>query len=487
MKIIIIILYTILLVYLGTVIPWKYFSLKSDPVKVTFRFVQTSNDVFQLFYTTQEEKKFSEKRSKIVNITGNDLPQTATFTIDEKSDLFRLRLDFFNSKSASKLKFLLIKIEKGDCSILIKEGELLTGFKNNQFLKYNKENQTLKPIFINEKGFDPYIISKIDFGNLNPSFDWKTRKFIKNFESFFNEGIPWRSTFINDWGLFLKGIFKSSSIPDRLIVGKDNWLFLGPDFDRVLYDYLNMHLPDSNQLHAYSRRYENRRKYLRKRYIEYLIAYFPNKHSIYHEYMPFNIALAQLDTISRIELIWQQLKLNSNLLNVDLKDDFLLAKMNSKLYHKNDSHWTDIGAFIAYTKMMNTLSASLSLNSLQLSEFSIKNKGSHGYDLVNFFTKNTLELVPTLIPKHNCSNYSKKVQKNKITKNRRNVIILKNDDPLNCQKIVVFRDSYFEALIPFFASTFSETILVWGNFSTPVVNTYKPDIVIEANVERLFR
>ena len=87
------------------------------------------------------------------------------------------------------------------------------------------------------------------------------------------------------------------------------------------------------------------------------------------KYIPYDIAIKAMNniftdditnTISDLENKLTELK--NNLINeinfniIDLTDTLLASKKEAQLYHKTDSHWNDIGAFIGYSKTIKEIS-----------------------------------------------------------------------------------------------------------------------------------
>lgn len=459
-------------------IPWADFKIQEQSYQVKFTFNTKKNETIQVFYSTLTEKKFNEKNSLLFSVKGAETNQSIEFSLKEKPD--RLRLDLFEGKNKNSIvKPVEFRISYCDASVSYSDHDFFNLFKANNFVKRDKKNNTISPIFLEDKSFDPYVISKeIPTQHLSPSYSWQFSNYINTLDRFFTTNIPWKEQLIKEYGLILLKFFNSSSIPKKLIVGKDGWLFLGNSFDRVLDDFLRIDLPDSNDLRSYSKRYLGRARYYDRKNIDYLVSYFPNKSTVYASKMPDSYLKAREDTLSRAEIISEHLMEQPQLKFVNNLKDFEASRDEYKIYCQNDSHWTDIGAFIAYSNILETLSTSVHYSKLEWGDFIIRESLSDKYDLSSFFEFQPEELIPYLEAKHHCDQY-------KLNEIESSVVKTRNYDALNFQRVVIFRDSFSEALIPFFSSTFCEVIYIWEPFNLQKANSYRPDIIIEANVERL--
>ena len=118
----------------------------------------------------------------------------------------------------------------------------------------------------------------------------------------------------------------------------------------------------------------------------------------------------------------------------------------------------------------------------QLNDFNVVDQTESKGDLLNMLgiceTSSFSESNPTLQLIDNNLTITKSEGKFK------NSIIFRNEKCDNKLKVLIFRDSFTDALIPFFKLHFYETHFIWFDYQSHVVDAIKPDIVITSFVER---
>lgn len=143
--------------------------------------------------------------------------------------------------------------------------------------------------------------------------------------------------------------------------GADMWpVVAGGDFQfmfqKMLPDFKGENLPNSLSLSNLKVRTQNKLKALREVKPEGDIIYIlvPSAMSVYPELVPPQYKQASGST--KYDLIVEKLK-EGGATVIDLKSAFAEHKNDEMpLYYKLDSHWSDYGAFIAYTELFNHIS-----------------------------------------------------------------------------------------------------------------------------------
>jgi hypothetical protein len=81
----------------------------------------------------------------------------------------------------------------------------------------------------------------------------------------------------------------------------------------------------------------------------------PNQHSVYEEYLPDYIVPAKENVFDQI------IKSGPGFNLLHLKDTLIASKVfwGDYLYNKTDSHWSEIGAYVGYRKIIDQLKTSL--------------------------------------------------------------------------------------------------------------------------------
>nr|WP_255535139.1 hypothetical protein [Cellulophaga sp. E16_2] len=217
---------------------------------------------------------------------------------------------------------------------------------------------------------------------------------------------------------------------------------------------------------------------------KYFLAFWPNKHTIYPEYLPNTMSVQIKDTISRVDQISDYLKLtNSPIKLLDSRSVLINNKVNQQLYYKFDTHWNDYGAFLGYQNFFNENKSELGITPKSLDDFNIEwtefkkdglirmlgvvNNGYFSEKAPDFELKENKDQIEYLSIKGFPE--STKITRNKYCGNK--------------LKVLVFRDSFTSNLIQFFSLHFYEVTYIWGH-GERYVDELKPDIIIEGYVER---
>ena len=307
----------------------------------------------------------------------------------------------------------------------------------------------------------------------------------KKIEDYFNDHFGLRSTLFN-WGVKIKyQIFNSSPKSEKVVIGKDGWLFLTGRFYEVTQDINRENLFSNDSLVRSVKIWEGRKKELFDLGINYYKSFWPDKYYIYPEMMPNAMQMANKTTLWRCDQAINYLdSINSAIKIIDVRQQLLTLKPFIPVHYKLDSHWNNFGAFIGYSELIKVICKDLkNIKPLSLQDFNIvwspKSKGDlatilnvEGQDLEVTFNKK----FSSNIEKMNADSFPKRTE-----------IYLNHNNP-NGPKALIYRDSYTNALIPFLMENFSEAVLIWDTpYSIEMVKRVKPNLVIECYASRYFK
>lgn len=269
--------------------------------------------------------------------------------------------------------------------------------------------------------------------------------------------------------------------PSRVIKGGNDFLFFVDYKDQIHNSYRHKDLKTPAALDELIRRWDNERQELKEKNIQYVRAVFPNKSSLYHEFVPKKMQALQEDTVSRVEQINHRIKeLNTEFKLIDLLPP-LKAHKQQQLYYKHDTHWNDYGAFIAYQQLMKEMG----ISPYPIDSFNIEWQNTPKGDLIDisalYFNTSITEEEPLFSLKNNNISFHR-IGVNDFPK--KHTII--NENAQSDKTLLVFRDSYGVALSNFLSIHFKQTHLVSSVYDYQTVLEYSPDIVLCGNVERYF-
>lgn len=305
-------------------------------------------------------------------------------------------------------------------------------------------------------------------------------KYLEKFGKYYEDNYGLRNEF-TFWQAQIKlNLFNSSSNSDQVLPGKDGWLFYNSQSDSSYGCYSRTNLLPDKSLFKFKKTHENRKQKLAKRNIQYLLAVWPDKATIYPEYLPFQMSIQIEDTTSKLDQILKFLKKeHSKIELIDVRKE-ILSKKQKQLYLKHDTHWNALGAFYGYSAFLNKTQNVLHERPYKLSDFKISDVITHGGDLLDALglcdKSNDVESVPVF-------EFKKKweIVDDKEFWGSQGTHNLNATSNL---KVLFFRDSFGKALMQFFSLHFKDVYFYWSEYDQKIVDMIKPDVVIVCKTER---
>jgi len=307
--------------------------------------------------------------------------------------------------------------------------------------------------------------------------------FPSKMDTYYDDHMGFRDWLIHGHA-YLKIRWLGVSPSDRLIVGKDGWLFLG--HRNAIDQYRGVAPFTPRQLRRWKRILVERRDWLAQRGIEYLVVLVPNKHSMYPEFMPDN--LPRVSDESQLSELARFLDQHSDVPVLDLRPALERARREHRIYHKTDTHWNDIGAYAAYQAILARLEQKLpglrhaSPTPVRFGKLTTRGMGlAQLVGLSETCPEERLVLTPTEpraeIPPSERVRYEERVRKQL-------PVALGTRDP-SLPRALMFRDSFANALVPYLSENFERILYVWErNLDPRIVEKESPDVVIQQLTER---
>ena len=298
-----------------------------------------------------------------------------------------------------------------------------------------------------------------------------------DFKYYLADHFGFRSFLIRLHGLVMvKGLGVTSN-PDVLL-GKDGWLYLAGESSYE--DWRGTKPLPRDQLEQWRQTLELRNAFCAARGIPYLFVVAPSKYDIYPEFMPDEVN--QVNREGRLDQLLAYLReKHSPVQVIDLRPELIEAKKEGvRLYHKTDTHWNQRGAWVAYQQIASAMREKLSGTPiLSATEFEPRTAIHPGRDLAgllgldDFYEEEDLDLVPrTGLP-------MLEVRQNDIHP------ITFQSPTSKGPRVVVFRDSFFTAVLPFLSHSVSRGVYLWEDgFDGHVIEAEHPDIVIQELAQR---
>lgn len=278
----------------------------------------------------------------------------------------------------------------------------------------------------------------------------------------------------------------NSSPVSSLRIGKEGWFYWNKH--QLSEDFRGRHPMSASDRLIFLEGMRCKGQWLAERGIRYLMVIAPEKQTIYPEYLPEylqrNKGRTRFDQIR--DSIVQGYPGLDPLAFLDLKDALLRQKKRHQIYYRTDTHWNFRGGLVCYEEIAKRLSAWFPDITPKprsfFQELVIPNE--EGGDLLQQVNAHGVlrEDRPIFQPQYVCSG-------------RWPVETIKTSIPafgMGCEearhKAIVFRDSYFNYVLPFLSEHFAEIIYIWNGYDQTIVQqmieTFHPDVVIEEFLER---
>lgn len=297
-------------------------------------------------------------------------------------------------------------------------------------------------------------------------------------DSYVNDNFPPRAHLIG-YTNFIRYLLGYSGSP-KVFIGKDGWMFYNNGTNMALA--AGEQSLDANTLSVWKEGFQQRARYVEQSGGKFYMLIAPVKESIFPEYRPFwmpnEIVHTETDDlISNSERI------------VDPRNSLISAKHAGKhIWHKYDTHWTGLGAYEAYTVLMEKVSKDFSdIKVMPLSYFT-ESKPELGFiprDLslmlgVAGFLKHSTVAYETF-PMHDPNKTIFLADRKDWTSPQ----VLTTESPTGL-KLLLMRDSFSSELLPFLKANFTTIVVTHvqdGFFRKDFIDEYKPDVVVLEVIE----
>jgi hypothetical protein len=313
----------------------------------------------------------------------------------------------------------------------------------------------------------------------------KLDKFPPEMDAYLNDNLYFRPWLLDCYHE-LKYTYGISPNTEKVIIGADNWLFLGMK-DQLYFEGSPSF--SSTEIDTLNKIWEQRFSILEQRKIIHHWFIVPIKQHVYLDKMPFNMRFSSEN---------QTLKLVQKMKPIQNKVSYLLeplkqAKKQYPVFYKLDNHWNSAGGYIAYLEMMRSIrTQNPTIKHLDFSELQVKQETRNTGILSNFvgldgyFSETFSQISPKSNTSHEVGKYGFLAPDHFPYKDRYERRFV-NPTAKNKQKIMIVGDSFGEATEAFFKESFSECLFVFDGWEyklhDEMMDTFKPDIVIYMTIE----
>lgn len=316
----------------------------------------------------------------------------------------------------------------------------------------------------------------------NPSF---LDPFPKDYEAYYNDHFHWRNGLIRLKNYINYYTFRQSSLPEEVLVGKEDWLFKS---GFQLDIYTGKFQFSARELESITKELERRKALVEAAGAKYYFCIPPQKHSIYPEYLPNTVQRFNEKTCT--EQLIEHLSVHSTIDYIDLFAPIRQRKQetDSLLYYVTDHHWNDIAAFSAAQEVL----AHLKKDFPQLGQI---NAGDYTFNYVEYdgmtlaqmlgIEKEMKERAPILTPRFELQ------AKDSIRSYpaphdfpfKKDYVVDKRVADSSKPALFMVRESFATATIQPLSEHFSRSFYLFDNwkhqFNAPIFEQEQPDIYIQ--------
>ena len=270
---------------------------------------------------------------------------------------------------------------------------------------------------------------------------------------------------------------------NAVIQAKDNWMFFKLDNNIPIYQNLN--LISSSEIKTIVDYFSAVNDYCRLHNKKFYLVIVPDKNKIYGEYMPDYILKKHPDSESNVSMIYDYLKENTDIKVIYPYEYYMNNKHLGLFYYKTDTHWSDLGASYVYDILVKNIREDkinvLPVNYKSYAKYKRVSQGDiqsripqivqrfDEYKYLKYELPKNYEIVYSTVPSENPSWQVPEI----VTKNKN----------LNNKKVLMYRDSFANSLIPFLSNTFGHVVYRWTH-QVSKSEIDNADIVIYEIVER---
>ncbi len=288
--------------------------------------------------------------------------------------------------------------------------------------------------------------------------------FLGELGTWFEDHFAFRSWFVSTYAMLEQTLFDEASIRN-VIAGKDDWLF----YQETLDNYLGLNPLTDRQIFNIVHNLGLYQYALNQQGAKMMVTIVPNKNTIYPEYMKDRYLQSETSDLDRMVAALNAAGIPYTDLKTPLQND------ERTLYYKRDSHWTNEGALLAYNVLMDQMG----IEHDRLDSILPSGQKEHISDLDEML--NPKHLQPEIENDYSGAlNYQLDAPIQDYMDNW-----IATSKPDGQGTLLMFRDSFGEAIAPFFANHFANA---WFSRLTPYnliqIESLRPQYVIFERAER---
>lgn len=263
----------------------------------------------------------------------------------------------------------------------------------------------------------------------------------------------------------------------KFVEGREGWLFMTADSNDVLRQHTGERMLTPGDLARWSSILEQRVSLLAERDCRYVMLVAPDTHAVYPEFLPPGLHRARDRPVHQLMHVAQQLDPPASV--VYPLEQMLAQKEKRPVCSPIDSHWTDFGAYIAYTAVVDELAGVVRARRLAAPEVAFQDMISAG-DLGVKIDPVRLGASPVGIVRYPGA----RLLFDNCVENIGSILVTecRAAPPTTC---LLLGDSYAYSFVKYIAESFGRVVLVHSpGLDWNLVDQIEPDVVLCQMAER---
>jgi alginate O-acetyltransferase complex protein AlgJ len=306
------------------------------------------------------------------------------------------------------------------------------------------------------------------------------------FDRYYADNFPLRTPLLKIYHKIKFHFFHVAADKENVLIGKNGWYFLGGK-DKEIYEGRRHFTPEV--LDKYTQLWKKRVDFLNRKKIKTYWLICPNKAEIYPENLPGNIIRTKKD--SRVQQLKAHLDKRFPNLVIDPSSFMRSEKRKHKMYYRLDNHWTNRAGNSISRFILQALKKDFPLLTTDyLDQYKWrmmrKKDGIHkkALGITNLDESNEMASAWHVHAKEG-DRYGFVAPKDFVYPWKFEMRFVNTHS--GNYRILIIRDSFGDALMPFLKEAFAESVFIFDNWeyklNEEIVNTVKPDIVLFVSLD----
>jgi hypothetical protein len=316
--------------------------------------------------------------------------------------------------------------------------------------------------------------------------------FVRELDAYLKDNYGLRSWLLTSYNVVKYRVFGDYDTGSaHVLFGNNHWMYY-TEFEQI-DAYRGRYVVPDSLLRQFADTLKRQYDAVTSRGMTYVAVIAPNKSSIDPENLP-NWARRSVGSSATDQILEYVRERHPEITVVDTRDAVRKAKPIAPLFVPTDIHWTTPAGYFANAEIISALQKTNRNipDPSSWTEFFVVPQQGVGGDLAALTNlRSHLTEITYGVGKvgdfRSRQDPTSPYMQLPTSDNYHPTFVYKRDDD-RLLRVLVFRNSFFTSLIPFFSEHFRETVILWRDFDTEYVDKVHPDIVVRQFLEmELFR